>query len=120
MCIRVYIDVHVSCVEERPKLQQLQQMMKNHDEIVRHWWDLGNVLLDQDDTLMRKIKSHYHNDDETCCLEVFKHWLTWKKQSNTSWWQLIIALMDIKLLDTAKAVREQLKQGNLVTNIIYT
>ena len=108
MCICVYIDIHVSCAEERPELQQLQKMMKNHDDIVRHWRDLANVLLDQDFQKLTKVDDP--DDNEACCLEMFTLWLN--QQRNASWSKLIAALKEVELIATAEAVSEQLRLGN--------
>ena len=108
MFICVYIDVHFSCAEEPPELWQLEQLMKNHVDIIRHWWQLGKVLLDQDVQKLDKIDDS--DDNEACCLEMFRVWLN--RQRNASWSELIAALKEVELIATAEAVGEQLRLGN--------
>ena len=64
------------------------------------WHDLGLELLEQEDEQkLRKIKIDSPNNASECCKEMFQLWL--EKCSDASWNQLIQSLREIELSSLA-------------------
>ena len=75
-------------------------------------WDTLAYCLDFEVSRVKIITKQYSNDPETCCKEVFVHWLTSDEGiSPKTWGVLIKALKEIKKLTAAtEQIEKALKQ----------
>ena len=84
--------------------------MRNEENIIIHWYDIGLELLD--DGILDLIKDGAKNPEE-CCTRMFKTWLD--RNPDASWNQLIVTLEKINLDVAAESV----KSYSMLTYIIY-
>ena len=107
--IHVCVYVHTSCIEDRPTIKQLQEVMRIKDiGITTRWRDLGQELHDSNETL-QVIETDHPSDVNTCCRVMFEKWL--EKTPDASWNQLVTALIKIKMNTAADAVNKRHKSG---------
>ena len=101
--------VHALCIEERPTMKQLQEVMRIEDiDIITQWRDLGLELVDSN-KILKVIEANHPSDVNTCCRLMFEKWL--EKTPDASWSQLIIALSNIDMNTAADAVSKLFKSG---------
>jgi len=91
---------------DRPALKLLNRHVIKG--VSSRWHDLGLELLEQEDEQkLRKIKIDNPNDASECCKEMFQFWL--EKCSDASWNQLMRALRQIELTNLATTIEGMLK-----------
>ena len=102
--------VYTQCVEDRPSIKQLQEVMRIENvDIITRWRDLGLELVDSNKTL-KEIEIDHPGDVNACCRVMFDKWL--EKTPNASWSHLVTALKNIKMATTADVVCKLFKSGN--------
>ena len=69
--------------------------MNSEGDVITKWYDVGLQLLDSDNGALDVIKANYPNDNEKCCIEMFKKWL--QCRPDASWHQLAEALTSVNL-----------------------
>ena len=115
-CLGTYVFTlyasYLSCVEDYPTIKQLQDVMRIKDiGITTRWRELGQELLDSNDTL-QVIEADHPNGVNTCCRLMFEKWL--EKTPNASWSQLVTALNSIELNTAADAVSKRYELGTYI------
>ena len=109
MYIRNYY-AYTQCVEDRPNIKQLQEVMRNEDfDIIPRWRDLCLELVDCNN-ILRVIVANHPSDVNACCRVMFEKWL--ENTPNASWSQLVTALNNIGMATAADAVRKLFMSGN--------
>ena len=97
--------MHALCVEERPTMKQLQEVMRiKSDDITTQWRDIGLELVNSNNIL----KADHPSDVNTL---IFKKWL--ERTPDASWSQLVTALNNIGMNTSADAISKLLKLDNL-------
>jgi len=95
-----------------PTPKQIRNILKPEASgIAVKWYDLGMQLLDDDDGpgVLNVIKADYHNDNNTCCNEMFMKWLQIKPDA--TWKQLVSALTKIGMNSIAADLKKKLNFG---------
>ena len=106
----IYIHMHISSIESRPSIKQLQEVMRINDiDMTTQWYELGIQLIESTKTL-KAIKSDHQSDINTCCYMMFDKWL--EVAPEASWNKLINALHNIEMNTAAIRVQEYLLQVN--------
>ena len=113
MCVNLNANyilcVHIICVEDRPSIKQLIQVMRLKDiDIATQWRDLGLELVISN-KILRVIEANYPNDVDTCCRVMFERWL--EKRPDASWNQLITALKNIRMNFAAESISKLFKSS---------
>ena len=104
MCTHYIFISYLSYVEDHPTIEQLQGVMRiKLIGITTRWRELGQELLDSNDTLQDIVANHPDND-YSCCHLMFQKWLITPNASRS---QLVTALNNIGLNTTANAVSKQ-------------
>ena len=112
LCVHVILISYLSCVEDHPTIEQLQDVMRIKDiGITTRWRELGQELLNSNDTL-QVIEADHPNDDNSCCHLMFEKWL--EITPNASWSRLVTALNNIELNTAANAVSKQYELGKYI------
>ena len=112
LCVHIIFISYLSCVEDHPTIKQLQDVMRIKDiGITTRWRELGQELLDSNDTL-QVIEADHPNGVNTCCRLMFEKWL--EKTPNASWSQLVTALNNIELNTAADAVSKRYELGTYI------
>ena len=73
------------------------------------WWDLGIVLMEQDDVYVLAIIIANSTGNVECCSRMFTEWR--QRTPKASWKQLIEALKEVKLTQLASKLEELLIQS---------
>ena len=100
------------CIEDRPTMQQLSEVMRiEHIEVATKWYELGLELVDSN-KILKVIKADHRSDVNTCCHVMFEKWL--EKTPDASWSQLITALNNIEMKTAADVVCKQFNSGIII------
>ena len=107
--------VHVLCTgTDYPTPKQIRNILKPQTSgVAVKWYDLGIQLLDDGvgPGVLDLIKADHHNDNNTCCNEMFVTWL--QMEPNATWSQLVSTLTKIGMNSVAEDLKKQLKFGKL-------
>ena len=90
---------------ECPKDMYLNKFVR--DEICVVWWDLGVVLMGQEEApSLNVIKEDHHGDVKKCCSAMFSLWR--QRHPKANWDHLIVALKEVKLHSLANKLENLL------------
>ncbi|XP_065901976.1 CARD- and ANK-domain containing inflammasome adapter protein-like isoform X2 [Dysidea avara] len=93
-----------------PTPKQIRNILKPQTSgVAVKWYDLGIQLLDDGvgPGVLDLIKADHHNDNNTCCNEMFVTWL--QMEPNATWSQLVSTLTKIGMNSVAEDLKKQLK-----------
>ena len=97
------------CIEDRPTMQQLSEVMRNeHTAIATKWYELGLELVDSN-RILKVIKADHPNDVNICCRSMFDKWLD--ITPDASWDKLITALNNVEMNAAAEVISRLFKPG---------
>ena len=121
MCLIVAFLACVLCTGgDYPTPKQIRNILKPEASgIAVKWYDLGIQLLDDDDGpgVLNVIKADYHNDNTTCCNQMFMKWLQIKPDA--TWKQLVSALIKIGMNSIAADLKKKLNFGKHIFIVNY-
>ena len=101
-------------LDGHPQLKELRGIMNSEGDVITKWYDIGLELLDSDNGVLDVIKINYPNDNEKCCIEMFKKWQ--QCRPDASWHQLAEALTNVNLNTAAHRITES---GEYDTRFVY-
>jgi len=94
---------YYNLVVDVPPLQELHDVTRQYAGVATKWFQLGVILLGDNNTAGLDVINTSHQSDDDRCNEMFKKWLQIK--TDASWSQLVTALEKVGLNAAAHKIQ---------------